>query len=63
MSGDTTVLLKTGDHSLVMNLNGPQQRRSCLIVYSGSETGNFGAAEVSQGTFIKVDTTDGVVVE
>ena len=39
MSGDTTVLLKTGDHSLVMNLNGPQQRRSCLIVYSGSETG------------------------
>jgi hypothetical protein len=30
---------------------------------SGSESGNFGAAEVSQGTFIKVDTVDGVVVE
>lgn len=31
---------------------------------SGSgNTGNFGAAEVSQGTFVKVDTVDGVVVE
>jgi diguanylate cyclase (GGDEF)-like protein len=39
MSGDTTVLLKTGDHSLVMSINGPQLRRSCLIVYSGNETG------------------------
>jgi two-component system cell cycle response regulator len=39
MSGDTTVILKTGDHSLVMALNAPQVRRSCLIIYSGGETG------------------------
>jgi two-component system, cell cycle response regulator len=39
MSGDTTVLLKSGEHSLAMGLSGPQQRRSCLIVYSGSEAG------------------------
>ncbi len=28
-----------------------------------TDTGNFGAAEVSQGTFVKVDTVDGLVVE
>ncbi|TDU32073.1 PilX-like prepilin protein [Panacagrimonas perspica] len=28
-----------------------------------SDSGNFGAAEVSQGTFVKVDTVDGLVVE
>lgn len=27
------------------------------------EEGNFGAAEVSQGTFVKLDTLDGLVVE
>lgn len=30
---------------------------------SSSEIGNFGAAEVSQGTFVKLDTVDGLVVE
>jgi hypothetical protein len=29
----------------------------------GDEEGNFGAAEVSQGTFVKLDTLDGLVVE
>lgn len=30
---------------------------------SSDEEGNFGAAEVSQGTFVKLDTRDGLVVE
>ncbi|NRF67162.1 GGDEF domain-containing protein [Aquincola sp. S2] len=36
---DTTVIMKTGDHSLVLSLGPSAQRRSCLIVYSGAETG------------------------
>ncbi|WP_284618863.1 GGDEF domain-containing protein [Aquabacterium humicola] len=39
MGSETTVIMKTGDHSLVMNVAPSQQRRSCLIVYSGTETG------------------------
>lgn len=38
-------------------------RTSASRAAGASESGNFGAAEVSQGTFIKVDTVDGVVVE
>lgn len=38
-------------------------RTSTSRASSATETGNFGAAEVSQGTFIKVDTVDGVVME
>jgi hypothetical protein len=38
-------------------------RTSVSRASGASESGNFGAAEVSQGTFIKVDTIDGVVVE
>lgn len=30
---------------------------------TSSDTGNFGAAEVSQGTFVKVDTVDGLVIQ
>ena len=38
-------------------------RTSISRASGASEKGNFSAAEVSQGTFIKVDTVDGVVVE
>ena len=38
-------------------------RTSASRASTASESGNFGAAEVSQGTFIKVDTVEGVVVE
>ncbi|HKY89904.1 MAG TPA: pilus assembly PilX N-terminal domain-containing protein [Nevskiaceae bacterium] len=30
---------------------------------TSTDTGNFGAAEVSQGTFVKVDTVDGLVIQ
>ncbi|MCC2655065.1 MAG: hypothetical protein K0Q76_173 [Panacagrimonas sp.] len=38
-------------------------RTSASRASSADESGNFSAAEVSQGTFIKVDTVEGVVVE
>jgi len=38
-------------------------RTSASRAASATDSGNFGAAEVSQGTFVKVDTIDGVVVE
>lgn len=38
-------------------------RTSVSRASGATESGNFGAAEVSQGTFVKVDTVDGVVVE
>lgn len=38
-------------------------RTSISRASGATESGNFGAAEVSQGTFVKVDTVDGVVVE
>jgi hypothetical protein len=38
-------------------------RTSASRAAGASESGNFGAAEVSQGTFVKVDTVDGVFVE
>jgi hypothetical protein len=38
-------------------------RTSASRSSSSGDSGNFGAAEVSQGTFIKVDTVEGVVVE
>lgn len=38
-------------------------RTSTSRAAGATGSGNFGAAEVSQGTFVKVDTVDGVVVE
>ena len=38
-------------------------RTSTSRASAASESGNFSAAEVSQGTFVKVDTVDGVVME
>lgn len=38
-------------------------RTSASRAVGASESGNFGAAEVSQGTFVKVDTIEGLVVE
>ncbi|HSW07348.1 GGDEF domain-containing protein [Aquabacterium sp.] len=39
MTADTTVILKTNEVTLFQNLGGPGARRSCLILYSGTETG------------------------
>ncbi len=39
MSNETTLILKTADLSLFQSLGNAQKRRSCLILYSGSETG------------------------
>jgi two-component system cell cycle response regulator len=58
MSTDTTVILKTGDHSLVMSLAGPQLRRSCLIVYSGAETGKRFVLEGSRMTIGRLADTE-----
>ena len=38
-------------------------RTSASRATGADESGNFGAAEVSQGTFVKVDTVDGLVME
>lgn len=38
-------------------------RTSASRATDDAETGNFGAAEVSQGTLVKVDTIDGLVME
>lgn len=39
MTADTTVILKTAEVTLFKTLSSPGARRSCLILYSGTETG------------------------
>lgn len=57
--GDSGERFKLASFTLTAGYDRTQASRAS----SAAADGNFGAAEVSQGTFVKVDTVDGLVVQ